>query len=123
IFDDGCRISCNNFAAWNDGFRFYKSQSTYDTFVAYYCIVHDDGVHSYQTISPDVCAVHNGTVTYMRSFLQRNRFTGKHVNRTIFLHVAAVLDNNPAPVSSNGSALPDIAVLPDDYIPGNCRQR
>ena len=59
----------------------------------------------------------------VRALLEDDRDTGEYVQRAILLNVAAVLDDNSAPVPTDGSARPDIHVAPDNDVSGNRRIR
>ena len=59
----------------------------------------------------------------VRSRFQHNSFSRKHVHCTIFLNVAAVFNNNFAPVAANGSSRTDVAISANNYITSNCSLR
>src|SRR5690606_13079464 len=102
---------------------FYKSQSPYDALLAYFGAVHNHGIHAYHYISSNVCTVHYGSVSDVSTFPEHDRFSRKHMNGAIFLHIHSVFQNNFTPITANCRSGTDIAMLADDYITCNGSQR
>jgi hypothetical protein len=44
------------------------------------------------------------------------------MDRTVFLHIAPVLDHDPTPVTSDSRSRANIDILADDDLPGDCSQ-
>ena len=55
--------------------------------------------------------------------LEHHRHAGEHVDGAVLLHVAAVLDDDAAPVAANRRARPDVHVAADDDVAGDRRVR
>jgi hypothetical protein len=62
-------------------------------------------------------------MTDMRTLLQKNYRTGKHMHGTILLHIASIFENNASPIGTKGGTRPDIAILSNDHIAGYGRKR
>jgi hypothetical protein len=60
--------------------------------------------------------MNDGAVAYVRTFGKQHSDAGKHMYRTIFLHVAAVFDDNTAPVAAQGRSRTNVNVLANDDI-------
>src|SRR5882762_8909274 len=58
-------------------------------------------------------------MTDMRTFFQPYRYPGEHMKGTVLLHITAVFDDDPPPVSAECGPGSDIYVLPDKDLPGN----
>src|SRR5665213_2867878 len=59
----------------------------------------------------------------VRTCMQANCCSWKHVNGTIFLHVASIIDNYFSPIAANGSTRTDVNIFADDDIAGNSSLR
>ena len=67
-------------------------------------------------------AVNDGTVAHVCAGFQGHGHAWEHVHSAVLLYVAAVLQNNAAPISAQRSTGADVAILADDHIAGNRRQ-
>jgi hypothetical protein len=63
--------------------------------------------------------MNDGTVSNMGGGSQQNSYSRKHMYRTVFLHVTAILDNDLSPVAPQGTAGPYIHVPADHHVAGN----
>src|SRR5574343_1017085 len=97
-------------------FRRNKTQGSYDAFIFHNDIVHHNAIHSNQTIFTNSSSVNNGSVTNVRTFFQTGSGARKHVNRTIFLHIATVFNNDLTPITANSSAWTNINVFSNDNV-------
>jgi len=55
-------------------------------------------------------------VADVRARLEHHRDAGEHVDGAILLNVAAVLDDNAAPVTPDRGAGTNVHVTPDDHV-------
>jgi hypothetical protein len=61
----------------------------------------------------------NGAMADMGAFFEGHGYARKHVQGAIFLYIAAVFYDNPAPISSNRGARADIYIAADDHSSGD----
>ena len=79
-------------------------------------VVHDNSVHPDEGVAADARAVNDRPMANVRCFLKVHRNTGKHVNDAILLDVAAILDDDLAPVAADDGAGADIHLSSDSDI-------
>ena len=69
-----------------------------------------------RTLRPTPRAVHDGAVADVRALLEHDGDAGEHVHGAVLLHVAAVLDDDAAPVAADRRAGPDVHVAADGDV-------
>ena len=63
--------------------------------------------------------MNDSAMTDVCTLFQQNSDAGKHVHCAIFLHVAAIFNNDLTPVATQGTTGADVHILTNDYITGN----
>jgi hypothetical protein len=122
-FDDAARIACHQAAGRNLFTGFDEAERSDDTLVADDGLVHNDGIHADEDISANLGPMDDGPMADMGTFPQKYRDTGKHVDGTVFLHIAAVFNDDAAPVAPDSGTGPDIDIAADDDVAGDGRLR
>jgi hypothetical protein len=67
--------------------------------------------------------MHNGSMPNMCSLPQPDGDTREHMDHTIFLHVATILNDDSAPISPDRSTGPYVHIFTYDYISRDGGQR
>ena len=67
--------------------------------------------------------MNHSTVTDVSALFQPDCNSRKHVNRTIFLYVTAILDHNASPIASYCCPRSYVYVLSNGYIASHSRKR
>lgn len=78
--------------------------------------VHDDGVHADQHILADVSAMDDSTMTDVSTGFQNDGDSREHMDGTIFLHIAAIVDDDLPPVSAKDCTGPNVHITTQGNI-------
>ena len=104
-------------APWrNDRILRNKSQCAHNGAFTDLNIVHDHGIHPDEYILTQRPAVNNRPMPYMRHLLQARFGFWKHVYGTILLHIDALFEHNPTPITTQHRPGSDVTMRPNDHI-------
>lgn len=120
-FNDAARITGNQTAGWNLLTGFDEAERPNDALIADDGLVHDDSIHADEDIATNLGTMDDGAMTDMGGFPQEYRDARKHMDGTVFLYIAAILNNDTAPVAPNSGTGSDIDIAADDDIAGDGR--
>lgn len=94
----------------------YEAEGANDAAGPNHSIVHNDRVHPDEGVAANACAVNNCPVADVGIFLEVYIDTWKHVDDTVLLDVAAILDDDLAPVTADGGAGANVNLSSDDDV-------
>ncbi len=119
LFDDFAGITHHKAARRNLRTFFNKTQGTDNALIAQHHPIHYYGIHPHEAVFSYFGSMYNGSMANMCSGFQQNRNAGKHMNGTVFLHIATIFQYYATPVATQSSTRPNIAVCAYNHIAGN----
>jgi hypothetical protein len=123
LFNNFTGVTYHQTARRYDFALFNECKGAYNAFFAKNHPVHDDCIHTHKTVPANFGAVDNGAMPNVRAGTQVHRYPGKHVNGTIFLHIAAIFQHNTTPIAAQSCTGAYVTILANYYIAGNGRLR
>jgi len=116
VVDDYRRIAGDDLSLGDRHVGWDEAEGANDAAGPNHGVVHDDSIHPDEGVAADARAVNDRPMANVRCFLKMHRDAGKHVDDAILLDVAAILDDDLAPVATDDGAGADINLTSDNDI-------